>query len=246
MKEFNKLRTEDNSYFWTSTLKFNPIGRFKPETIERVFRFAYDMTFGGSGEHRSHRTGGTHQRRKGEIFANAFQGKLAECAVYNQMYKSADITKPDFDVYGLGEWDDADFLINNQKVSIKSTKAFGQLLLLETNDWNENGVYLPNNEAYAFTFLVRMNPYCEEIMRKNRLLYSDNAEQDMLRNIILENDWEYDIPGFVTLDELKYIIRNGFIIPQGAFLNGKTKMDAENYYIQSGDMNSIKEFMKII
>jgi len=53
-------------------------------------------------------------------------------------------------------------------------------------------------------------------------------------------DWYYDIPGYCTLLTLKYIINEGYILPQNALLNGKTKMDAENYYIQSG---SLREFI---
>ncbi len=30
-------------------------GKFNDDTIERVFNFAYGMTFGGEGKHRNHR-----------------------------------------------------------------------------------------------------------------------------------------------------------------------------------------------
>lgn len=92
----------------------------------------------------------------------------------------------------------------------------------------------------------RMNPYCEDILKKARMLYSNEANRALLLENICSQRWEYDIPGFVTLEELKYIIQNRFILPQGAMLNGKTSMDAENYYVQSGDMHSINEFREII
>lgn len=240
---FNKLDVSGTSYFINSRISFEPIGTFRPETVRKVFDFAYEMSFGKGGEHRDHRSGGTHHRRNGEIFANTFQGKLAECAIYNHLYEHCNISAPDFATYGLGEWDKADFYIDNHKVSIKSTKSFGNLLLLETKDWNENGVYLPNDEAYDFTFLVRMNPYCEDILRTRRLLYSDTVDFKELYAVIGTNSWGYDIPGFVTLEDLKYVIKNNFVLPQGSMLNGKTRMDAENYYIQSGDMRSINEFL---
>lgn len=138
----------------------------------------------------------------------------------------------------------ADFFIGEQKVSIKSTKAFGNLLLLETKDWDSNAVYLHNNEKYDFTFLVRMKPYCEDILRFAGILNSNNADYNSLKQNICSQKWEYDIPGFITLEELQYIIRNQFIIPQGAMLNGKTPMDVGNYYVQAGDMHSINEFGK--
>ena len=245
MHNFSRLEIrENNNYYISSKKPFVPLGHLKKETVEQVFQFSYDMTFGGEGEHRGCRSGGEHKRRNGEIFANAFQGKLAECAVYNQLYKKADITKPDFETYGLGRWDDTDFCIDGRKASVKSTKSFGNLLLLETYDWNENGVYIPNNSAYDFTFLVRIDPYCEQILQNNRMLYSDNADFESLKGIVCSPDkeWCYDVVGFVTLQELQYVIQNKFILPKGAMLNGKTKMDAENYYIQAGDMHDIKNF----
>lgn len=148
MNEFYKMSVNGNVYTINRKKIFQALGAFKSTTIERVFQFAYDMSFGGKGEHRDHRTGGNHQRKKGEIFANTFQGKLAECAVYNNLYKLFPISKPDFATYELGKWDTADFFIGDQKISIKSTKAFGNLLLLETKDWDSDAVYLPNHEAY--------------------------------------------------------------------------------------------------
>ena len=240
---FTRMSINNNIYTINNPVRFNPIGEFHLNTIQRVFNFAYDMSFGKNGEHRDHRSGGTHRRRNGEIFANTFQGKLAECAIYNYFYNSCDITEPGFDTYGLGEWDNADFYINNYNVSIKSTKSFGNLLLLETKDWDENGVYLPNDEAYDFTFLVRLNPYCEDIMRNNRILYSDDMSANELEKLIIDNSWVYDIPGYITLDDLKYIIQNNYVIPQGAMLNGRTRMDATNYYVQAGDMHIVNNFI---
>ena len=76
------------------------------------------------------------------------------------------------------------------------------------------------------------------------MLYSDNADFESLKGIVCSPDkeWCYDVVGFVTLQELQYVIQNKFILPKGAMLNGKTKMDAENYYIQAGDMHDIKNF----
>lgn len=102
MNQFYKMSVNGSTYTIDRKKAFQVLGVFKSATIERVFQFAYDMSFGGKGEHRDHRTGGNHQRKKGEIFANTFQGKLAECAVYNNLYKSFPISKPDFATYELG------------------------------------------------------------------------------------------------------------------------------------------------
>jgi hypothetical protein len=133
--------------------------------------------------------------------------------------------------------------VNGKKVSVKSTKCFGQLLLLEKKDWNDRGEYIPNLNTdcarYDIFIFVRVSPAAEELMKKNKLLYVDSCDKDTLRKIIVNNKWEYDIPGFITYVELIHIIKNEFIIEKGSLLNGKTPMDAANYYMQTGDMYDI-------
>lgn len=238
-----KLEDRDNGLFINYKKGFNPIGSFKKKTIEITFDFAYDMSFGEGGRHRDHRSGGSHSRKKGEIFANTFQGKLSEFAVYNVLYKQFSMRKPDLDTYDLGEWDSCDFEINDKKVSVKSTKSYGNLLLLETKDWNNEGQYIPNIEKghsdYDIFILVRINPYCEDILRGKRVLYSNACNKDELFNEICGQNWTYDIAGFATKEQLKYAISNKHIIRRKELLNGRIPMDADNYYIQSGDMIDI-------
>ena len=55
-----------------------------------------------------------------------------------------------------------------------------------------------------------------------------------------------DIPGYITYSFLKQKIQEKQILPKGAILNARTKMDAENYYILSKDfinVNNIKNFL---
>jgi hypothetical protein len=248
----NKLTINGNSYIINNGKSFeNPVA-FKVKTIDKVFDFAYEMSF-GFGEHRDHRTGGSLNRKKGQIFINTFQGKLSELAVYNIFFinnKNAydRLSNPDFDVYGLGEWDDSDIILDNIKFSIKSTKFYGNLLLLETKDWNSNGEYIPNlnknrNGIYDYFILVRIKPDGEKIMRNDKLLYSNNIDKYTLHSMIKREKWEYDIAGYITKDDLKLLIHNDFILPKNSMLNGKIKMDAENYYIQSADM---KDFQTLV
>ena len=248
----HKLLQQGNQYFITNKKKFRKGQIFKENTIKKVFEFAYAMTF-GDGEHRDHRTGGSIRRKKGQIFINTFQGKLSELAIYNVFAKNNKITyqklsPPDFEIYGLGEWDDSDIILDEIKISVKSTKFYGNLLLLETKDWTKNGEYIPNlkldkNSIYDYFVLVRISPDGEKLMSSNKLLYSNQIDKTTLLNIILAKKWEYDIVGYITNDDLKYIIKNNFILPKNSLLNGKIKMDAENYYVQSGDM---KDFESLI
>lgn len=242
-KMFERLRSDGNKYYFTNTVPYKVDGTLKPATIEKVFDFAYDMTFGGKGQHRDHRSGGKHERRNGEIFANTFQGKIAECAACNLFYKMDSSVFPDFSLYKLGTWDSADITVKEKAISVKSTKHFGQLLLLETKDWDEDAIYIPNRDSgsglYDVVLFIRMNPNSEDILKSLKLFYSDTANYNNLKKSISEKEWTYNYVGYITRDDLQYIIRNRYIIPKGALLNGKMPMDAENYFVQSGDMRPV-------
>ena len=106
---------------------------------------------------------------------------------------------------------------------------------------------MPNNTQYDITILIRIKPDGEKLLKSERLLYEDVCTREKLKNLILSVKWQCDIPGFLTLNMLQDLIENGFILPQNSYLNKTTKMDAENYYIQAGDLMNIatiKEFLK--
>lgn len=242
--KFEPLHREENSYITTRKVAFKKVRDLKEETIDRVFDFAYTMAF--DEMHRKTRSGGRTKRKNGEVFANTFQGKLAECAAVNFFYKYDDTIEIDFDTYDLGIWDKVDLTVCKKEVAVKSTKRFGQLLLLETKDWNHLGKYIPNlgtpNDTYDYIVMVRIDPSCEDLMKKNRLLYKDEIEQSVLKNLVAHQKWSYDYVGYITNGDLRQIIKDKHIIPQGALLNGSTPMDAENYYVQAGDMRKLADF----
>lgn len=242
--KFEPLHREENSYITTRKVAFKKVRDLKEETIERVFDFAYTMAF--DEMHRKTRSGGRTKRKNGEVFANTFQGKLAECAAVNFFYKYDDTIEIDFDTYDLGIWDKVDLTVCKKEVAVKSTKRFGQLLLLETKDWNHLGKYIPNlgtpNDTYDYIVMVRIDPSCEDLMKKNRLLYKDEIERTVLKNLVSQQNWSYDYVGYINNGDLKQIIKDKHIIPQGALLNGSTPMDAENYYVQAGDMRKLTDF----
>ncbi len=43
-----------------------------------------------------------------------------------------------------------------------------------------------------------------------------------------------EVVGYVSNDSLVKMIEEGYILPQNSTINGKTRMDASNYYLQSG------------
>lgn len=248
MMKFNKLIVDPNNPLKKSTAvrkQFIPFKKLDDIYVRKSFDFAYGMTFDNKGQHRGHRSGGKHIRKNGEIFANTFQGKICEFALYQLLKNDFDINEPDLELYGLGKWDSYDFKINNQLISVKSTKFFGQLLLLETRDWTENGEYIPNNnEAYDITIMVRLKEDTEKIMKSKRLYYSNTCNKDELWNLLKNRDWTFDLPMYITNEELKFLIKNKYIINQGDLLNGSTKMDADNYYCHIKDMHPIMELKK--
>lgn len=218
--------------------------KIEPAYFEKAFEFAYAMTFGKDGEHRNHRSGGRHLRRNSEIFCDTLQGKLSEYAIFQSLGKKYGLEEPDVRCYELGKWDQFDFSIHNKNISVKSTKNFGNLLLLETKDWNQEGQYIPNqNGDVDFTFLVRLEDVITSTFKQQDIYYSDFIEKEELWKLLKNLTVYYDIPGYITKNDLIDLIQNNFIIKQGELLNGKMAMDADNYYCQVGDMRDINTFM---
>ena len=217
--------------------------------LKVVFDFSYNMTFGKVGEHRNHRTEGRHFRKNGEIFANTFQGKICECLLYQYLIDNGvdanDITGIDFSMSKLGNWDSYDIKIKDKIIAVKSTKSIGNLLLLECSDWDKNGRYTPNIDVeYAFIVLIRLKPIVEEKLKQHKLLYSNECDRDELFDIV-NDKYCADMPRCISLDGLKYIINNDFIIKQGEFLNSsKNTMDVNNYYIQFANMQPIDKMLE--
>ena len=244
----NKMIVSGNSYMNDRRKSF--IGfPITSNLLAEVKNFAYEMCF-GSGHHRTHRTGGQFNRKAGEQFCNTFQGKLAEVVLRNYLLNNGlDCGLPDFAIYGEGVWDDTDLIVNRKSLSIKSAAFFSNLLLLESRDYDDDGNYLPNlnlgaTASYDFYVLVRIKPDIKGIFRKERLLYSNDIPKSKIDELINSERWYFDIPGWISHEEFISVIRNRNIIPQNALLNGKIPMDAENYYIQSGDMHNIDELCK--
>lgn len=238
----------ENSYTVNRKKPFNGIP-IQINDLSQAFEFAYTMCF-GEGHHRNHRTGGQYGRKNGELFCNTFQGKLAEIVLFNYFISNGiECDKPDFGIYGEGIWDDSDLIINGNKINVKSAAYFSDLLLLETKDWNETGQYIPNlNNGttinYDYFILIRIQPDIKKLLRNNHLYYSEKVSRDILEKIIFNETYKYDIAGYITNEQLIIAIRNKDILPQNSSLNGRIIMDAENYYIQSGDMPNINELVK--
>lgn len=237
---FHELKRIDGVFHTTTPKKFHPNVSISENDFRNSANFAYKMSFGKKGQHRNHRTGGTHQRKNGEIFANAFQGKLSEFAVFNYLSGlGLQLEPPDLTISQLGAWDVVDLSVNGKEITIKSTKSYGQMLLLETRDWGYNGTYKPNKSIYDYFILVRIAPNVDKILKEKKLLYVDEVSTDVLVPPIKEQKWKAEVSGYFTNDQfVNEVIRAKHILPKSSYLNS-TKMDAENYYIQIGDLQPI-------
>lgn len=244
-RNFRPMRIKGNAFSVTERKPFDPTGQIRPSTIETVTRFAFDMTYGSKGQHRDHRTGGTTKRSNSQILCDTFQGKMSEFALANVLYKLDGFIPPNTITYELGEWESADFQIGENLFSVKSTKYFGNLLLLEKGDWDLEGRYLPTGGApktYTHIVLVRIAPDIEELMRlRGSSSYSSNYEAFL--QMALSHKWNYEITGYVTSEDLKEIMRLGHEIPKGSWLNGNVQMDASNYYVQAADLRTEEELV---
>jgi len=239
-----KLDKLGNEFHITTKKRFEQ-NRINEEIILKSFEFAYEMVF-GDGHHRNHRTGGQEERIPIKIFRNTLQGKIAEGALHAYFSEQKIICEEvDYSIHGEGVWDDTDLVYKGVKISIKSAAFFSNLLLLETKDWDSDGRYIPNinktesHEIYDYFILVRIKPNTNSI-------FNGSIHKESLKSEVVSIDWYYDIAGCCSLRTLIYIIENEYILPQNSLLNGKIKMDAENYYIQSGELKDITELTKIL
>ena len=243
-----RLTKNGNSYTTNKKVSFKAIS-IEKESVVQALEFSYNMVF-GSGFHRGYRTGGQYSRKKGELFCNTFQGKLAEIVVYNLLNKeNVNCGAVDFSIHGEGIWDDSDLVVNGKSVNIKSAAHFSNLLLLETKDWDYLGRYIPNldskaNSKYDYFILVRIEPDVKKLFKEENIMFSNEIGRDKLEGLILKLNWNYDIVGYINHDQLLKMIQEKYILPQNALLNGKVKMDAENFYIQAGDMAAISLLIK--
>ena len=251
--KFSRLDEKDDIFFINSKKIFKGIKFETKNLIKEVYHFTNGMTFNNDGEHRSYRSGGSLSRKNGEIFCNTFQGKLAEFAVYENLKKNNfDTSRPDLKKYKLGIWDTYDLNLKEKNIAIKSAKYFSNLLLLEEKDWDNQANYVPNldkKKTDIFIF-VRIFPDISNTLKKLGIFYSNSIDRDTQEKLFFEIkniEWSYDIPGFITTKDLMDIINLKFIIFKNKFLNSlKVKIDANNYYIQSGDMREISEISKYL
>lgn len=121
MSKYNFYKLKKDEHDWKihtipegRKVPFKVMGQIAREDVEQVLNFALDMSY-GDGHHRDHRQGGRHRRSNNEIFANTFQGKIAEYVVYYCLCQYGfEVEEPDLGVFGENIWDNVDIDCNGE------------------------------------------------------------------------------------------------------------------------------------
>jgi hypothetical protein len=247
-----KLFRIDNDYHVTCKSRFEPLWGASSEDVGKVLDFAWAMNFDGDGAHRPNRSGGDKKRTLCEMFADDFQGKLAELSFYWLLLShGVSCSSPDMGVYPRWKWDSGDINANSKDINIKSVKWFSNLMLLETENWDAECRYIPDlnlgkKASYDWFVLLRISPAVIELMKSNGWTSDTPPDKAKLFGKFLEQKWKMDVGGAVPSSRVEEAIATKAILPKGAMLNGSILMDAENYYIQSGKMGDFENFLKAI
>lgn len=225
-----KVQIINNTIVIPSTGKrsFLPNVSLTKEQFFECLEFAKNMAYWWN--HKTLAFGGNNYNRNAkEVFINALQWKLAEVGFYN-FYTNKwrnDIPKPDFWVWERWTWEDCDMEIWWKKISIKSTKNFWNLLLLEKNRYSMEWLYLEPAEwvepiKYDLTYLVRVSG-----------ITSSNPDD------YVSMDWiEIEVTWYLTHTEFLSLITTQQYIPHGILL-WKKELIVDNYYICSWDLHRV-------
>ena len=228
----------------TRPLRYQEVDKFDCSIVLSCAKFAFDMTVGDEGAHKSTRSGGLHSRNQSEIFANAFQGKLAEFALSSLLRSriNMDTVAPGLETSPLGIWEGPDLVGSGFALEVKSAKSFSNLLLLEEKNWTKEGLYRHGIDgrpvSITHVVLIRISPSIDWLSPalSQAIARGPNA-LEKVQNILKAEKWGFDCPGFVNSETLAFIVQKPLLLRQGERLGARgTRMDATNYYAQAGDL----------
>jgi hypothetical protein len=216
---------------------FSPNVKLLKRHVDSSIEFAKQMTFGEGYHQPQSFAGDSHKRQKNQIFRDALQGKLAEFAIHTFLYKKGikTDTYPSCEVWGKGIWEDCDFTLKNGSISIsvKSTKHFGNLLLLECHRYNQKGLYLePANSV---------TPIKHDIIVLVRVKGVENESVESYNNT---SNIECEITGFITHFDFCKVIAQKQIINKGIKIG--IPMIVDNYYVCANDLHKADNFTSFI
>ncbi len=227
---------------------FSPMARLNPTIIKEVFRFSYAKTFENK---RVCSLQEDHDCKISENFAILSQRKLAEFSFWKYLtLHHIPLDKPNLKSNEQEKIHSNDFTFKFRNLAIKSAAATEQALLLATKDWNKKGLYIPHigtsHESYNYFVLVRLNHSIVQLMKDYRHFNCSNLDKDQLYRLIMSQTYTYDIPGFITKQDLIDAINNECFIPEGVYLDDNketSKMVLSYYYFQAGNLQPIQKLI---
>ncbi len=217
--------------------------RFEPNVylldrhVKSCLDFAQAMAY-GNGHHQALAfAGDNHRRSPSQIFRDTLQGKIAEFGIHTFLHrKGVKVDEfPSCEVWGEGEWEDCDFTLNNGvvSVSVKSTKHFGNLLLLECHRYNQEGLYLEPSQGtqpikHDYVFLVRV----KGVTHSSVTAYNTSSAI------------KCEVTGFITHMDFCELINRSQIIRKGVKIG--IPMIVDNYYVCANDLHKADGFVNFV
>ena len=228
----------------TRPRRYQEVSKFDGSIVLACAKFAFDMTVGDEGAHKSTRSGGLHSRNQSEIFANAFQGKLAEFALSSLLKSQINMENvaPGLETSPLGIWEGPDLVGSGFALEVKSAKSFSNLLLLEEKNWTKEGLYRHGIDgrpvSITHVVLIRISPSIDRLSPAlSQAMVRGHKALEKVHNILKAEKWGFDCPGFVDSETLAFMVQKPLLLRQGERLGTRgTRMDATNYYVQAGDL----------
>lgn len=222
-----KIKIENNRVIIPIGWKkyFSPNVLLSKSDISNCVNFANQMAY-GKWYHNPNAFMWDYHRNNKEIFINALQWKLAEVAFYNFYHNKKpdlELTEPDFSVWWEGKREDTDIEINGKKISIKSTKHFGNLLLLECDRYTDTGLYKEPANWWE--------PVKHDLIYLVRIKWIDSADPHYYEN----TDIQAEITWYITHENFLEIIKSKQYIKKGSVL--WIPLIVDNYYICTKDLN---------
>ena len=105
-------------------------------------------------------------------------------------------------------------------------------------------------DKYDEIVLIRINPDVEDVIKRTNSFWTWGEKEQ--EEFWKEQKYLYEFSGYITHEDLKYIIRHNYVIRKGDYIGKACKdykgtcMDADNYYVQLSSMRKKEEFMKRI
>jgi len=231
--------------FYFKSIPFKKCKFYINENIVNVIKFSLEMSY-GKGKHKNVRTGDTGSRSNSDIFNNVFQGKVAELIIHmNYLPTNISFKELNYECHGLGKWDEGDIPSEDGylNLNIKSSKHIANLMMLEENNYDKNGIYKFSKQNYEneiFSF-VRINIDLKKITKIINICV-DNGKliDEKIPNFInkfkeIFNYIEYDVH-FCDRNMIKKAINEGNLLKQGEYIRNNTELKVNNYYIHLSDM----------